>query len=508
MGPNAYREQHRTRPRAIGGTDTRAGAVDKKRSEEAPSWLKNCRIAIVALVLYYLRQAGPMNRNTEVGTPFAGNKRQREAPFNDVGDCFPVASFSLSTSDTQLFEREFSPIHQRARPHHGTVAVWGGVPASLMPLHDFGFDDNPHANSSYYHQEDFDHANFFSSDVPENQGDQCQDEQSHSQSQSHAHINDTSLKQTNRQEINISNPPKKSRQRYCTYEACTAYARETLTRRCIAHGGGRRCAVRGCTRQSADSRRNLATPGFCKAHGGGRRCIVKGCSTSARTPSEYCRKHQRGTPEEQSGAPVHRRKCDDESGCEKFAQHGTHYCIAHFRFGSCVEPGCIERAPARVDGKSKCYLHGSTYPFSQTRWASLQRARSQKPTSGSDPSASQAKRRRTERQRCVVDGCTRFARESKSGRCIGHGGGRRCTTSGCSKSAIDKFGKCATHSEFKQCQVQGCPKVGRPKYCQSHSYQAYSFAQAHQYFPQTHQANHEGMTLTHPSLEIHPPQIE
>ena len=49
------------------------------------------------------------------------------------------------------------------------------------------------------------------------------------------------------------------------------------TPHCVAHGGGYRCVVPGCTKGARGS------TGRCKGHGGGRRCGHPGCTKSAQT---------------------------------------------------------------------------------------------------------------------------------------------------------------------------------------------------------------------------------
>ncbi|MDE2095832.1 MAG: hypothetical protein KGL39_01145 [Patescibacteria group bacterium] len=56
--------------------------------------------------------------------------------------------------------------------------------------------------------------------------------------------------------------------------------------KCVAHGGGHRCKVSGCTKFSHGK------GGKCIAHGGGYRCVVAGCTRFART-NKRCIAHNR-----------------------------------------------------------------------------------------------------------------------------------------------------------------------------------------------------------------------
>jgi len=55
---------------------------------------------------------------------------------------------------------------------------------------------------------------------------------------------------------------------------------------------------------------------------------------------------------------------------------------------------------------------------------------------------------------CTTEGCTKIT--STNGKCIAHGGGKRCTESGCEKSAIKNTGKCTAHGGGKRCSESGC----------------------------------------------------
>ncbi|KAK3238224.1 hypothetical protein CYMTET_51749 [Cymbomonas tetramitiformis] len=68
-----------------------------------------------------------------------------------------------------------------------------------------------------------------------------------------------------------------------------------------------------------------------------------------------------------------------------------------------------------------------------------------------------------------ADGCTKSARGS-TGRCIAHGGGKRCQADGCTKSAVGSTEYCIAHGGGKRCQADGCTTSaeGRTEYCTAH----------------------------------------
>jgi hypothetical protein len=70
---------------------------------------------------------------------------------------------------------------------------------------------------------------------------------------------------------------------------------------------------------------------------------------------------------------------------------------------------------------------------------------------------------------CSHPGCVKGARGS-SGRCIAHGGGRRCQKGGCSKGAEGKTIFCKAHGGGKRCEHLGCTKSaeGRTDFCIAH----------------------------------------
>lgn len=77
--------------------------------------------------------------------------------------------------------------------------------------------------------------------------------------------------------------------------------------------------------------------------------------------------------------------------------------------------------------------------------------------------------RSTSVKACQVEGCWRGARGA-SGRCIAHGGGRRCHRIGCQKGAEGKTVFCKAHGGGRRCQHLGCTKSaeGRTELCIAH----------------------------------------
>ncbi|RVW37194.1 putative WRKY transcription factor 19 [Vitis vinifera] len=77
--------------------------------------------------------------------------------------------------------------------------------------------------------------------------------------------------------------------------------------------------------------------------------------------------------------------------------------------------------------------------------------------------------RSTSVKTCQVEGCWRGARGA-SGRCIAHGGGRRCHRIGCQKGAEGKTVFCKAHGGGRRCQHLGCTKSaeGRTELCIAH----------------------------------------
>jgi hypothetical protein len=192
--------------------------------------------------------------------------------------------------------------------------------------------------------------------------------------------------------------PKVKYCRLCIEPGCTKNA-QGATRKCIAHGGGRRCVVDGCTKSAQGT-----TP-KCKAHGGGRRCVFPNCVKSARGLTSLCKAHGGG------------RRCGAE-GCNNSAAGSTFRCITHGGGRKCIIEGCTKSAAGSTP---KCKAHGGG-------------------------------------RRCVIEGCTKSA-QGATYKCIAHGGGRRCSVQGCTKSAQGATDKCKLHGGGKRCSADGCNKT-------------------------------------------------
>uniref|UniRef100_M4B752 WRKY19-like zinc finger domain-containing protein n=1 Tax=Hyaloperonospora arabidopsidis (strain Emoy2) TaxID=559515 RepID=M4B752_HYAAE len=79
-----------------------------------------------------------------------------------------------------------------------------------------------------------------------------------------------------------------------------------------------------------------------------------------------------------------------------------------------------------------------------------------------DDRASGTTRKRYQRRRCEVIGCTKFARFNNA--CSGHGGRRLCAETGCTRVA--QFGhKCSAHGGMKLCSVEGCFRAVQSRGC-------------------------------------------
>nr|XP_043639380.1 uncharacterized protein LOC122610452 [Erigeron canadensis] len=70
---------------------------------------------------------------------------------------------------------------------------------------------------------------------------------------------------------------------------------------------------------------------------------------------------------------------------------------------------------------------------------------------------------------CQFDGCEKGARGA-SGRCISHGGGRRCQKLECHKGAEGRTAFCKAHGGGRRCEFLGCTKSaeGHTDYCIAH----------------------------------------
>jgi hypothetical protein len=192
--------------------------------------------------------------------------------------------------------------------------------------------------------------------------------------------------------------PKVKYCRLCIEPGCTKNA-QGATRKCIAHGGGRRCIVDNCTKSAQGTTRK------CKAHGGGRRCSFPNCTKSARGSTNKCKAHGGG------------RRCEAD-GCNNSAAGSTFRCITHGGGRKCIVENCTKSAAGSTP---KCKAHGGG-------------------------------------RRCVIEGCTKSA-QGATYKCIAHGGGRRCSVAGCPKSAQGATDKCKAHGGGKRCNHDHCNKT-------------------------------------------------
>ncbi|KAI4971418.1 hypothetical protein ZWY2020_002332 [Hordeum vulgare] len=227
--------------------------------------------------------------------------------------------------------------------------------------------------------------------------------------------------------------------RRCRKEGCNKGA-EGKTIFCKAHGGGRRCGHLGCTK-SAEGRTE-----FCIGHGGGRRCIHDGCRRAARGKSGRCIKHGGGkrcqqenctkSAEGRSGLCIAHGggpRCQ-HAGCTKGAQGSTDFCKSHGGGRRCTHPDCTKGGKrCSAQGCTKC-VHGGTQ-FCVAHGGG---------------------------KRCVVEGCTKSAR-GRTDRCVGHGGGKRCVSAGCDKSAQGSTDFCKAHGGGKRCLGPPCDRLARGK---------------------------------------------
>jgi hypothetical protein len=192
--------------------------------------------------------------------------------------------------------------------------------------------------------------------------------------------------------------PKVKYSRLCIEPECMKNA-QGATRKCIAHGGGKRCIVDDCTKSAQGTTRK------CKAHGGGRRCNSVNCTKSARGSTEKCKAHGGG------------RRCGKDD-CNNSAAGSTFRCITHGGGRKCIAEGCTKSAAGSTQ---KCKAHGGG-------------------------------------RRCMVEGCAKSA-QGATFKCIAHGGGRRCNINGCTKSAQGATDKCKAHGGGKRCDTEGCNKT-------------------------------------------------
>lgn len=129
-------------------------------------------------------------------------------------------------------------------------------------------------------------------------------------------------------------PSASAKKERCQVLGCMRFSRDRRARRCIRHGGGRRCALEGCGKAAKSS------ADFCIAHGGGRRCFTAGCTKSSAGPLQLCIAHGGG------------KRCQRQ-GCPKAAQGKTGLCIAHGGGRRCQRRDCTRSS----HGASLCCRH-------------------------------------------------------------------------------------------------------------------------------------------------------
>ncbi|KAJ0100564.1 hypothetical protein Patl1_21672 [Pistacia atlantica] len=91
---------------------------------------------------------------------------------------------------------------------------------------------------------------------------------------------------------------------------------------CVAHGGGKRCAVPEGTK-SARGRTD-----FCVLHGGGKRCKFEGCGKSAQGSTDFCKAHG-GGKRCSWGHPGSEYGPQATGPCSSFARGKTGLCALH-----------------------------------------------------------------------------------------------------------------------------------------------------------------------------------
>lgn len=71
-------------------------------------------------------------------------------------------------------------------------------------------------------------------------------------------------------------------------------------------------------------------------------------------------------------------------------------------------------------------------------------------------------------RRCTFSGCNKGARDHRF--CAAHGGGRRCNEANCNKSAVGGTFKCSGHGGGRRCQMENCDKCAQSgtKFCVKH----------------------------------------
>ena len=147
------------------------------------------------------------------------------------------------------------------------------------------------------------------------------------------------------------------------------------------------------------------------------------------------------------------KRCE-ESGCLKFPQGGTRYCIAHGGGRRCTFANCTKGARDRYF----CAAHGGGRRCSADGCAKAA-------VGGSERCATHGGGRK-----CQHDGCSKSA-QSPTSFCVMHGGGRKCSKPGCSKVARGRTAFCAAHGGGQRCEVENCGRaaIAKHKTCRSHT---------------------------------------
>lgn len=72
-------------------------------------------------------------------------------------------------------------------------------------------------------------------------------------------------------------------------------------------------------------------------------------------------------------------------------------------------------------------------------------------------------------KRCTSEGCTKSVHGGTLF-CVSHGGGKRCGMDGCTKSARGRTSFCVRHGGGKRCKYEGCTKSaqGSTDFCKAH----------------------------------------
>ena len=147
------------------------------------------------------------------------------------------------------------------------------------------------------------------------------------------------------------------------------------------------------------------------------------------------------------------KRCE-ESGCIKFPQGGTRFCIAHGGGRRCTFANCTKGARDRYF----CAAHGGGRRCSADGCAKAA-------VGGSERCATHGGGRK-----CQHDGCTKSA-QSPTSFCVMHGGGRKCSKPGCSKVARGRTAFCAAHGGGQRCEVENCGRaaIAKHKTCRTHT---------------------------------------